>query len=345
MVLTLARVTLACLIILASGLRAEEHFTLKFATLAPEGSTWWAAMTAWSQEVERRSAGRLRLRLYAGGVSGDEPVMLRKIRFGQLHGAAISGHGIGLIHSPARVLEMPLLFGDYGEVDHVKHRLLPELRTGFQRHGFELLGLTEVGFVRFFSKAPIHRLDDLHGRRIWLWEGDPLAQALFSVSGLSPIPLSVTEVYSGLSTGLIDTVNAPPLAAIALQWFTKTPYMNELALANSIGALVVSGRFFDRLPEDLAALLVETGEATADRIARETQRDNQQSLVVLKENGVQFVPWDAQEMPRLVQLRDEAARVLAKKGYIPGPLYRRVRDMLERYRAAEAAPPDDLTRP
>ncbi len=345
MVLTVARLLLACVIVLGPALRAEDQYTLKFATLAPEGSTWWTAMTAWARQIEQRSAGRLRIRLYPGGVSGDEPVMLRKIRFGQLHGAAISGHGIGLIYSPARVLEMPLLFHDYAEVDHIQRQLLPELRTGFDRHGFVLLGLTEVGFVRFFSKAPLHRLDDLHGRRIWLWEGDPLAQALFSVSGLSPIPLSVTEVYSGLSTGLIDTVNAPPLAAIALQWFTKTPYMNTLELANSIGALVVSRRFFNRLPGDLRALLMETGEATGDRIATETQQDNRQSLVVLKDNGVQFVPWDEREMPRLVHLRDEAATVLAKQGYIPAPLYVRVRDMLEHYRASRGTSRDGLDRP
>lgn len=331
-------VRLLCLwVLVASGAGAAEPVTLKFATLAPEGSTWLIALQDWADQVAKESEGRLAVRLYPGGVSGDEPVMLRKIRFGQLHGAALSGHGIGMIHPPTRVLEMPLMFRDYDEIDVVRRALEPEFRKGFRFRGFELLGLTEVGFVRYFSQVPIRGFKDLEGRHIWLWEGDPLAQALFAVSGISPIPLSITEVYSGLSTGLIDTVNAPPLAAIALQWFAKTPYMTELRLANSIGALVVSDRFVSRLSDDLQDLLRRTGADVARRISRETERDNAESLVALRANGIETVDWNPDELGQLLNLRDQAAERLAEEGYIPEALYRRVAAMLANYRDTQGA--------
>jgi TRAP-type C4-dicarboxylate transport system substrate-binding protein len=335
-VLNAKAILLVALMLLAQGASARVY-TLKFATLAPEGSTWMNLIAEWAQGVEARSQGRIRLKIYPGGVSGDEPDMLRKIRFGQLHGAALTGFGVGKIYPPTRVLEMPFLFRDYAEIDYVRERLTPDFRPKLREHGFELLGMTEVGIVRFFSKAPIRSLADLRGRRIWLWAGDPLAQAFFTASGLSPIPLSITEVFTSLSTGLIDTVYSPPLAAIAMQWFTKTHYMTETAMGNSIGALVIANRFFNRLPEDLRSLLVETGEETALKMAEASQRDNIKSLDVLKDYGIEFVQWREDDMHQLLETRDRAASALAKQGYIPAQLYDRVSAMLEKYRAAQGA--------
>ena len=218
---------------------ADDSYTLKFATLAPQGSTWMNIITDWSRQVEKESQGRLRFKLYPGGVSGDEPDVLRKIRFGQLHGAALTGHGIGQIYSPARIFEIPYLFRDVQEIDAVRAQFMPELEAGFRKNDYELLGWMEMGFLRFFSKHPIRTLDDLKKSRIWLWQGDPVGIAFFNASGISPVPLPLTDVYTSLSTGLIDTTIAPPLGAIALQWFTKTSYMSEVPLSNGIGGLLV----------------------------------------------------------------------------------------------------------
>jgi TRAP-type C4-dicarboxylate transport system substrate-binding protein len=315
---------------------AEDSWTLKFATLAPEGSTWMKVIADWAEEVSKESQGRLKFKLYPGGVSGDEPDVLLKIRFGQLQGAAITGHGIGLIYSPARVLEMPFLFHSYEEVDAVRSKLSPELSQGFRKHGFELAGWLDVGFVRYFSKAPVRSIEDLRRRRIWLWQGDPLAEAFFTVSGLPAVPLSITEVFTGLSTGLIDTVYAPPLAAIAMQWFTQTPYVSDVAMTDGIGALVVDRRFFDKLPRDLQAMLTRTGEQAAERMTRETRADNQKSLAVLKDYGLKFVNWSSADESVVLDLRDRAAALLAKQGYIPADLFQRVRKLLDQYRAAGA---------
>jgi len=315
---------------------AADTYVLKFATLAPAGSTWMNIITDWATQVEKDSGGRLRFKLYGGGVSGDEPDVLRKIRFGQLQGAALTGHGIGDIYSPARVLEIPFLFRDYGEVDYVRAQLLPGIRAGFHDHGFELLGWMEVGFVQLFSRKPIYSIEDMKKRRIWLWQGDPLGDAFFSASGLSPVPLPITEVFTSLSTGLIDTTIAPPLGAIALQWFSKTPYMTDIPVMDGIGGLIVSRQFFDKLPTDLQALLRQTGEAAGERLVTETRRDNAKSLAVLKQHGVTFTHEWKDKDSDLYALRDRAAAALAKTGYIPADVYARARQALADYRARNA---------
>jgi TRAP-type C4-dicarboxylate transport system substrate-binding protein len=287
----------------------------------------------WANKVEKESQGRLKFKLYGGGVSGDEPDVLRKIRFGQLHGGAMTGHGIGYIYSPARVLEIPFLFRSYDEVDHVRAQLMPEIREGFHQNGFELIGWMEVGFIQLFSRVPIYSIEDMKKRRIWLWQGDPLGTAFFEASGLAPVPLPITEVFTSLSTGLIDTTIAPPLGAIAFQWFTKTPYMTDIPVMDGIGGLIVSRKFFDGLPKDLQQLLRRTGEEAGTRLLVETRRDNEKSLAVLKKNGVTFTSEWKDKDSDLYDLRDRAAAMLAKDGYIPAPFYEKARKSLNDYRA------------
>lgn len=328
---------LLCLSLPLNGLAAAE-FTLKFATLAPPGSTWMKLLEEWDREVQQRSQGRLAFKFYPGGVQGDEPDVIKKMRFGQLHGGAFSGYGIGQMYSPARVMEVPFMFDNQREIDAVREHFTAEFSQGFKANGYRLLGWMEVGFVYFFSQQPITDFDDLKQRRIWLWQGDALGEALFRASELAPVPLSITDVFTSLSTGLIDTVYCTPLASIALQWFTKTRYMTQVPMSNAMGALIVSNRFFDSLPADLQALLEDSGRNIGQRLIEATRIDNEKSLAVLQQEGIEFVMSPEQvDYQSLTDLRDRAAAELTESSYIPRSLYERTWKLLRQLRAAQAA--------
>lgn len=266
---------------------AEHRFVLKFASLAPEGSTWQNGLQAAADEVRERSGGRLVFRMYAGGVAGDEKDVLRKIKIGQLHGGAFTGVGLGEVNPEVRVMELPFYFTNYAEVDYVTERMLPRFRAGFDERGFKLLGWMEVGFIQFFSNHPIRSLEEMRSSKFWMWEGDPLAAAFFAASEIHPIPLSITEVLTSLSTGLVDTVYASPLGAIALQWASKVSYMSELPMADGIAGIIVSRRFFDRLPADLQTLLTEVMARHARDLVVATRKDNATSTRVMKARGIE----------------------------------------------------------
>jgi TRAP-type transport system periplasmic protein len=313
---------------------AMQTYVLKFATLAPVGSAWMQLLEAWANEVRDKSGGRLVFKIYPGGVQGDEPDVLKKIRFGQLQGGAFTGYGIGHIYSPARALELPFLFNNIDEIDYVRKRFMPTIEQGYRDNGYELLGWMEVGLIYFFSSEPIHSLDDLKKRRIWQWTGDPMGQAFFDASGISPVPLSIIDVYTSLSTGLIDTVYCPPLGAIALQWFTKTHYVTNVPMANGIGSLVVSSRFFQRLPQDLQKLLKSTGQKTGEKLIEVTRRDNRESLKILKDKGMEFIlnPEDL-DAGEVAEISKKAEQSLMKSGYIPESTIREINGWLADYRA------------
>ncbi|MDT8388309.1 MAG: TRAP transporter substrate-binding protein DctP [Thiogranum sp.] len=315
---------------------AAPEYLIKFATLAPPGSTWMNLLEEWDRQVREKSQGRLGFKFYPGGVQGDEPDILKKMRFNQLHGGAFSGYGIGYMYSPARVMELPFLFEDFGEIDYVRGQLMEEFETGFRAGGYELLGWMEIGFVHMFSKEPVHSLEDMRSRRVWLWQGDPMGKAFFNASGISPVPLSIVDVYTSLSTGLIDTVYCTPLAAIALQWFTKTHYVSDVSLTNAIGGLVVSNAFFDKLPQDLQTLLRDTGREAGEKLIAATRADNEKSVLELKARGLEFIePGAGFSEPELIELRDRAARELIESDYIPAATFEKTRALLKQHRSEQ----------
>lgn len=298
-------------------------------------------MQEWADQVKEESNGRLVFKIYAGGVQGDEPDVIKKIRFGQLHGGAFTGYGIGRIYSPTRVLELPFLFENIDEIDFVRNKFMPEIEQGYRDNGYELLGWMEVGFVYFFSKDPIKSVDDLKERRIWHWQGDTLGEAFFAASGLSPVPLSIIDVYTSLSTGLIDTVYTPPLGAIALQWFTKTKYITNVPMANGIGSLVVSRKFYQDLPQDLQKILKRTGKEIGERLVTATRIENQQSMETLKEMGMQLVTdTDDLESAEIKGISKRASEQLMDKGYIPKAVIDQVNGWIEEYREQQTTPND-----
>jgi TRAP-type transport system periplasmic protein len=328
---------LTALLLLTGNLSAAPEYTIKFATLAPSGTTWMNLLEEWDRDLRARSNGRIEFKFYPGGVQGDEPDVLKKMRFNQLQGGAFTGYGIGRMYSPARVLELPFLFNNTDEIDFIRQQFTDEFKQGFEDNGYTLLGWMEVGFVHMFSREPIRSLEDMKTRRVWLWQGDPLGQAFFKASGISPVPLSIMDVYTSLSTGLIDTVYSPPLGAIALQWFTKTQYISSVPLTNGMGGLIVTRKFYDKLPADLQTILTETGTAAGEKLIAASRIDNAKSINTLKEHGMQFVePGAGMSEPVLVDVRDRAAAELVASEYIPGPLFEKTRHLLEQYRAGQA---------
>jgi len=322
-------------LLLTPAAYAEKTYTLKFASLIPADTAWMKSIESWSKELERESNGQLKIKIYPGGVMGDEPDVLRKIRSRQLQGAFFTGYGIGRIYSPARVLEMPFLFQNTDESDYVRKKIMPDIEQGFREKGFELLGWPEVGFLHFFSKHPINSLEELKTRHIWLWQGDPMGEAFSKAAGVSPVPLSIMDVYTQLSAthGSIDTVYNSPFGALAMQWHTKLKYATHVPLTNGIGGLVVSHRFYNSLPADLQKLLKKSGQKTSENINEISRRDNEISIDLLKKSGIQFMwEWTDDEKKQMLDIRNQAANELASSGYIPEKHFIQAKTILENFR-------------
>ncbi|NQT93343.1 MAG: TRAP transporter substrate-binding protein DctP, partial [Lentisphaerae bacterium] len=218
----------------ARPVSAASRVRIKIATLAPDGTSWMLAIRRMNKEVAEKTNGSVRFKIYPGGVQGDEKDVLRKIRSGQLHGGAFTGLGMGALFPDTLVVAVPTLVRNYEEVDLIKEKLGGYFVDGIDKNGFVLLGWQEVGFVYLLSTKPITTAEDLRQSRIWAWEGDQVAPAVFREGKIMPVYLAVQDVLPALQTGLIDAAYSSPFGAVALQWHTKVKYMTDMPLTYAL---------------------------------------------------------------------------------------------------------------
>ncbi|GBE30712.1 MAG TPA: ABC transporter substrate-binding protein [Bacteroidetes bacterium] len=332
-----ALLILFILLSMTSAIHAEkpEH-EIKFASLAPDGSSWMQQMRELDAAVRDSTNGKVGFKLYPGGVQGDEQDVIRKMRFNQLHAAGFTGNGLGEILPEMRVLELPFLFHNKDEVDLILDTFTDQFDQAFRDKGYVLLGWTEVGYVYFFSNTPIYTGGDLKGMKVWTWQGDPLAAALFKAMDVTPVPLSITEVMTALQTGMIDAVYTSPMAAISLQWFSRTKYMNLQPITNSMGAVLLTLKSWDKLDESEQKALLEVSRDHLRQLTLTTRIDNRKSIEQLEQAGLTMIPVPGPEaLEQYHQIGNEVRQNLVGNLYSE-ELLAEIMQTLDTYRAESA---------
>lgn len=313
--LTALAVLVALTTALIAPAAAQQH-TIKFASIAPEGSTWTNVLREYDKAIRAESNGRLGFKIYAGGVQGEDKDVIKKIRLGQIHSAGFTGVGLGEITPKVRILDSPFLFQNYDEVDYVYRTFEGEFDQAFRDNGFVLLGWAEVGFVYVFSNTPIRTLADMSGVKMWMWEGDVVAEATFRAFKINAIPLSVVDVLTSLQTGLVNGVYISPYAAIALQWNTRVKYMMSVPLADACGAVIVSKKTFDALSPDLQEILLRNGRKYLTELTKRSRQENADAIPTMKKNGLQVI-----EVNSPTTLKEYAATGKQARQALAGKLY------------------------
>ena len=272
-------------------------------------------MKEYDAAVRKESGGRMGFRMYPSMTQGDEKTVIRKISIGQLHAAGFTGVGLGEIAPKVRILDSPFLIRSSNEADNLYKAFDQEFQQAFEAGGYVLLGWAEVGFVYVFSNTPIRKPDDIKSLRMWVWEGDPVAETAFRALELKPIPLSIDNVRTSLQTGLVNAFYTTPYACIALQWFTQAKYMVDFPLTCSSGAVLVSRKYFDSLPKDLQEILVRNGRQYMKKLTELGRKDNATALSELKKRGITFTSVNEKEVKEYVDAGTRARRMLVGKLY------------------------------
>jgi TRAP-type C4-dicarboxylate transport system substrate-binding protein len=327
---------LRVLIILAGAcLPALLHATdLKIATVAPEGSSWMKDLRAAGLQIRDRTGGRVNLKFYGGGIQGSDRKVLRKIRIGQLHGGVFTSNGLQERYPDVVIYGSPMLFDTLDEVDFVRSRLDDRLTAGLEKAGFVSFGFAGGGFAYLLSNKPVKGIADLRGQKIWVPEGDPSSYAAMQSLELSPVALPITDVLTGLQTGLLNIVATPPVGAVVLQWYTKTKYITTQPLSYTIGLLAIDKNALNDVSVADQAVLREVMTKLYKHFDAQNRIDNAKAENALRANGMQFLQLDPAEVPVWRASTAAAMDKLAASGGISANLLREARGYVQEYRAA-----------
>jgi len=327
------RLSLIVVLLLTFMLPVEAE-ELKIASLAPEGSSWMQVMRQAAEVVKTRTEGRINLKFYGGGVMGNDKKVLRKIRVGQLDGSTFTPSGLAEVYPNVNVYGLPLLFQSLDEVDRVRAVEDGQMRAGLNEAGFVSFGFAEGGFAKLMSNVPVRRLDDLKGRKIWVPEGDRISYAAMQALGLAPVTLPLTDVLTGLQTGLIDIVATSAVGALVLQWHTKVKYVTDLPLEYIVATLAIARPSFEKLtPPDQAAVR-EVMDDVYKRLDHDTRAENQKAEAALLSYGIQSVTPDAGQLQEWRRIVGEANRKEGQAGAFDLAVLDRIESQLQTLRAS-----------
>ena len=311
-----------------------EATNIKMAVVTPEGSSWTKILYEMKRDLKKQTKGEIDFSIYAGGVSGDEIDVIRKMRVrsrNQIHAAGFSGVGLGVILPEIRILESPLLFNNNSEVDYVRKELFSYFANQFEKKGYIFLGYAEAGDVYLFSKRNINLEPERKKIQMWIWKGDKVAETFFNRLNIHTYPLNLANVNTGLETGMIDSFYSPPLAAIAFQWYPKVSYILDYPVVNSIGAFLMKKSMFNSLSLKNKKILLKLSKRYCDKIITSTRRDNQEALSVLKEAGLTFLRPSVSDTNKYEELAHKTYKKYSGKIY-PMELFNRVNELLKKYR-------------
>jgi TRAP-type C4-dicarboxylate transport system substrate-binding protein len=307
------------LALISMPLAAQQ--VIKIATVAPDGSVWMRELRAAAAEVQTQTQGRVNVKFFPGGVMGSDVVVLRKVRLGQLQGGAVTGSDLDGICQNAPIYSLPFLFNNQTEVDAVRKVVDPMLADCFQKGGMRMLGLAGGGFGYLMSTHPLRSRDDLRSSKVWVPANDRIGELTFKNGGITPVPLPLSDVFTSLQTGLVDTVTNTFSGAVILQWHSKIKYIVDLPLTYIPAYVLVDEKAYGKLTAADQAVLSRAFSAAMNRIDASNRRENVQALAAMKQGGTQLLPTPPAEAARWREIGVTTARQLEQmNAYSPAVL-------------------------
>jgi len=291
-------------------------------------------MRAGAEEIKKKTQGRVKFKFYPGGVMGGDESVIRKIRIGQLHGGAVTAGSLISIAPDVSIYELPYLFDSLEQVDYVRSKMDAELIQELEKKGFVGFGLAEGGFSYMMSDESLQSVADVRDKKVWLPSNHPVGEAVFSSADISPVPLPLSDVLTGLQTGLINTIITSPIGAIALQWHTKIGYVMDEPLTYFSALLVIDKKSFNKLKEEDAQIVRSVMTEAFNRIDEQNRKDNVAAKQALMNQGIKFVRLTPDSAKEWRDVGDTAMKQLEKQNSYSDKAYNDLMNYLDESKQA-----------
>lgn len=331
------RLTLVALLALAlsQGLAAQTS-AIKLATVVPDGSVWDKSLKQMGTDWKAATGDRVALTVFSGGSQGDESTVLRKIRLNALQGASLTVVGLSAIDWSFNVFNIPFFFQSYDELNAVIEKLTPTLKQRVEAKGFVLVHWGHGGWLQIFSKQPVQSVADLKKMKLYTSAGDDTMTQWYKANGFQPRAMAMTDVLTGLTTGMIDALPTTPLASMSFQWFKQTPYMLDLGISPIVGATVISKRTWDRISPADRAKMSEISLKVEKQLQADVPKGDGLATIVMQNQGLKVTKGTG---PEWQQLADALGSTMRGK-MVPPDIYDMALKERDAYRArAKAAAP------
>jgi len=313
-------------------LASAQAKTFKIATTAPGGSFWMKQMRAGAKKIKQQTNDRVKFKFYPGGIMGSEAVMMKKIRIHQLQGAAVSNGILSKFYPDSQIYALPMIFNNYDEVDYVRNIMDKKIIKGLDQAGLISFGLSEGGFAYIMSTTPVKKTVDLDNHKVWSPTNNKQVELALKSFGITPIPLNLGDVLTGLQTNLIDTVAVAPIAAIALQWHTQIKNVTNLPLMYIYATLVLDKKEFNKITKDDQKIVNEVMTKIFTKIDKQNRIDNLSAFNALSSQGIKIISPESDDLKIWYEKGQVARTKVMSKGIMSDKTIKEITQLLTEFR-------------
>ncbi|MBF0351566.1 MAG: TRAP transporter substrate-binding protein DctP [SAR324 cluster bacterium] len=290
---------------------------IKYALLAPEGTSWANSTKVAFNKIEEQTGGALDMKLYAGGKQGDENEVLQKIRINHIHGAAFTSVALTQIVPEFQILGLPGLIQNYEELDYVTEKTTKFFEDKFLEKGFVFLGWAEVGPIYVFTNVNAQYVEEFKGVKMWAMPGEPITPMILEKNGMKPITVPITDVLLQLEAGALDGFANTPMGAIGFQWFRKAKYVGDQPILYSTGGVLLTRQIWDSLTTEQQTIVKKSLWELSVSQKSQMRKENEESFKTLQDYGIGVLHYAADS----VKLAEEQNLWLRQKIVADGQFF------------------------
>lgn len=234
--------------------------------------------------TEQMTDGRVTVQTHSSAAVGSEAEMFMGMQAGTIDAAVVAPGSIAEFVPEMNMLSMPFLISSREQRDAVidgPAQRLEELV--YEETGVRTLGYFGGGIRNMFFTAPVDDPESIRGRLIRVQPSSILTDS-YAALGLEPTVVAYNELYSGLQQGVVDGAENESVFVVSERFYEAAPHLLLTQHEVTVRPLMMSSVSLDRLPDDLAATVVEAGaqaaaeerelEAEADDVALEELRND-----------------------------------------------------------------------
>ncbi len=321
----------------APAAQAQAPVLVRMATLVPDGSSWHLILKETAERWKQVSGGRVTVRLFPGGVAGDDPDVVRKMRLGTLNAGVLTSVGVAEIDKSVYAMGIPLMYDSYDEVYWVHERMRAKLEASLEAKGFVVLNWADGGWVHFFTRSPVAVPDDLRRLKLFSWAGDAEAVEIWRSAGFNPVPLPSTEIATALQTGLVEALGSPPQVAVISQFFNHARNMTDLRWQLLQGATIITKATWERIPADVRPELLKVSQEAGARLQKEIRDSEAKDVEAMRKRGLNVVPVSAAQRAEWQKLTESIYPRIRGK-VVPAEAFDEAMRYREEYRKQRGAP-------
>lgn len=312
-----------------------EQIIIKFSHNQPTASPEHAGAEKFKEIAESKSNGRIKVELYPAGQMGSLREQVEATQIGTINISLQPSAVISPFAEDIKICDLPYLWPSDREATYeiLDGEMGRELLTRLEPAGFHGLGYWFGGYKLITTKnTEIHKPEDFTGLKIRVMEA-PILLSQFKAWNANPIPLPYSELYNGLQQGIVDG-QENPLQSIYLNNFHE---VQDVIVESYHGVMmyvtIANKAWFDGLPEDLKAIVVEAEAAGREEARKVLEATEDEYRTNIKESGVNYYELTPEEIESFTQasrvVHEEHATSDWQKDYLER-LYKAIDDAVNK---------------